>query len=333
MNTHARWIHAAALATMFASGARADNLRNVKPGQMIPSFSLATLSGGRIGSDDLEGKVVILVFLSAEQHSSEQAALSAQTVFRELRRDDLALVYVTADVARAPYFRQLRDRTGQHGPLGLDFGRELYGALGLIVLPTTVVIDRQGRLAHVISVYKSDYEHVLRAYARHALGLIDDDRLRRDLETPTVARDRLRDRIALHRAAAGVLRKSGLPADAENELRTALAIDPDDAATRLDLASLLIETGRVKDAAVIVSAVLQQNPDHRRGTLLHGVVLYYDGDLARAEEVLTQALVLNPDPVYTHYYLGLIYEKTGDSTRALEHYREALSRLLEDRPM
>ncbi len=56
MNTHARWIHAAALATMlatmFASGARADDLRNVKPGQMIPSFSLATLSGGRVGSDE-----------------------------------------------------------------------------------------------------------------------------------------------------------------------------------------------------------------------------------------------------------------------------------------
>jgi tetratricopeptide (TPR) repeat protein len=188
-------------------------------------------------------------------------------------------------------------------------------------------------LAHVISSYKSDYEHVLRAYAEHALGDLDDEALERRLETQPLRRDRPEDRIARHRATAEILRQTGLPEGAEKELLAALAIDPAHADTRLDLAAMLLATERLEEAEEIVDAVLKANPEHRRARLLHGVVLYHAGELDEAATVLREALLLNPDPVHTHYYLGLIYEKKGDTTRALEHYREALKRLLKDRSL
>ncbi|MHC4427288.1 MAG: TlpA disulfide reductase family protein [Planctomycetota bacterium] len=312
---------------------RADKLRNIAPGEAIPDFSLPALDGTRIGRAELEGKVVILVFLAGEQKSSEGAAATAHDVWRSLRHDDLALVYVSADTVQAPYFRRQRDATGVHEPFGLDFDRTLYGGLGLIVVPTTIVIDRDWRLAHVISSYKSDYEHVLRAYAEHALGDLDDEALERRLETQPLRRDRPEDRIARHRATAEILRQTGPPEGAEKELLAALAIDPAHADTRLDLAALLLATERREEAEEIVDAVLKANPEHRRARLLHGVVLYHAGELDEAATVLREALLLNPDPVHTHYYLGLIYEKKGDTTRALEHYREALKRLLKDRSL
>ncbi|MHC4413755.1 MAG: peroxiredoxin family protein [Planctomycetota bacterium] len=312
---------------------RADHLRNVKPGQEMPVFSLPTLRGGTISASDLKGKTVILVFLSAQQRNSEDAAASARSVHRDLGHEDVALVFVTADTARTPYFRHLRDATGFREPLGLDFDRGLYGDAGLIVLPTTIVIDRDWKLAHVISAYKSDYEHVLEACVRHALGLISDDELEGRLKTETFRRNRPLDKVARHRAAAKLLRKSGLLDDAENELRAALQIDPNDAQTRLDLASLCLAADRVAEADEVVAGVLEADPHHLRGKLIYGIVLYRGECLDEAEQVLREALVLNPDPAPAHYYLGLILERKGETTDALEHYKQSLARLLKDRPL
>jgi tetratricopeptide (TPR) repeat protein len=335
MNRLFRPICAAALAAMIpiSPSARADELRNVKLGDQVPDFQLPTMAGEPIGRADLEGKTVILVFLSAQQRSSESAAASAFAVYRALHHDDLALVFVTADTAHTAYFRQLRDKTNQHEPLGLDFERTLYGQLGLIVLPTTILVDKQWKLAHVISSCRSDYEHVLRSYAQHTLGVIDDDQLQRELETESFRRDRPADRIARHRAAARILWKSGMLADVENELRAALDIDPHHADAQLDLAALCLARGQVAEAGEIVDEVLTANPYHRRGRLMYGVVLYRADKLVEAELALREALVLNPDPAQTHYYLGLIYEKKGETAKALEHYRESLARLMEDRPL
>ncbi len=335
MNRLFRPICAAALAAMIpiCPAARADELRNTKLGDQVPDFQLPTMAGETIGRADLEGKAVILVFLSAQQRSSESAAASGLAVYRALHHDDLALVFVTADTAHTAYFRQHRDKTNQHEPLGLDFERALYGQLGLIVLPTTILVDRDWKLAHVISSYRSDYEHVLMSYARHTLGVIDDDQLRRELETESFRPVRPADRIARHRAAARILRKSGMLADVENELRAALDIDPHHADTQLDLAALYLARGQVTEAGEIVDDVLAANPYHRRGKLMYGVVLYRADKLDEAELALREALVLNPDPAQTHYYLGLIYEKKGDTAKALEHYRQSLARLMEDRPL
>ncbi len=47
--------------------------------------------------------------------------------------------------------------------------------------------------------------------------------------------------------------------------------------------------------------------------------------------LLTAALVMNPDPVRANYYLGQLYEQKGDHKRAMEHYREALKRIMKER--
>ncbi|MFG0253464.1 MAG: TlpA disulfide reductase family protein, partial [Phycisphaerales bacterium JB038] len=140
--------------------ARADSLRNLKPGQEVPAYALRTIDDQIVESEKLKGQVVVVVYLSAEQKSSESAALSAHTMVQEMRNKEVELLLVTADAAKTDYFRAWRDRAGVHEPLALDLKRDLYGQLGLIVLPTTLVIDAEGRLAHVISSYKTNYEHV-----------------------------------------------------------------------------------------------------------------------------------------------------------------------------
>lgn len=324
---------ACCLAALAAGRADADELRHTKPGQPIPDFSLPTLDGEGLGSADLRGRTVVLVFLSARQRQSEEAAAAAAAVWRELHDNDLSLVFATADTGETGWFRRLRATGDVRQPILLDAERRLYGGLGLIVLPTTIVIDPDWKLTHVISSYKADYKHVLTAYIEHAMGRMSDEELQRRLETSSFDRDRPEDRIARHRAAARILRESGLAAEAEKELRAALEIEAAHDDARLDLAALLIDQDRLDEATALVEEVLQTNPGHRRGRLVYGVVLYHRGKLDQAEAVLSETLLVNPDPVQNHYYLGLIYERKGDQAKALYHYKHALSRLLQDRPL
>jgi tetratricopeptide (TPR) repeat protein len=318
------------LALAWAAAALADRLRNVEPGKPVPSFSLKTLDGTNLATDSMKSKVLLLVFVSAEQRSSEETAIEAHKVFRDIRHDDLKLVFVTADVDRGNYFRPFRDKAGIHEPLALDPNRDFYGRLGLIVAPTTIIVGRDGNLAHVIAGHKSDYAHVLDTHARQALGLIDDAEAKKRLEVEKFQPDRLSDRAARHRAAARLLREKGLLADAENELKSALGVDPGNTEAGLDLASLYLFQKKNAEADKLIGEVLQADPNNRRGKLMRGIVLFKSNKLDAAETLLKESLLLNPDPARSNYYLGLLYEKKGDKDKALKHYREALSRLLDE---
>jgi tetratricopeptide (TPR) repeat protein len=311
----------------------ADELRTLKRGQEVPDLTLPTLAGEQVALRDQRGKVLVLVFLSARQRSSEKAAVSAHQIVQKFRPGDISLLFATADAAQSAYFRAQRDRDNVHEPLMIDFERKLYGGLGLIVMPTTIVVDREGKLLHVISAYRSDYEHVLETYIRHGLGELDEGQLEKALESATFQHNRAQDRIARHRAAARLLRENSLFDDARNELEAALAIKADDDETLLDLASLDLAQKRIDEAAGIVDSVLKDEPRHRRARLMRGIILFKTEHYDEAERVLTEALSLNPDPVQILYYLGRIHERRGDTAKAAEYYRRALERLLEDRPI
>lgn len=315
-----------------SAAAAADDLRVIKRGEAVPPYSLKALSGPNLDNASNRERACIIVYLSAQQVSSTRAAVDSQQVATALRRSDLELQHITADVAQANWFREFRDSASVRAPLGLDFDRVFYGQLGVIVLPTTIVVDAQGRLRHVIAGYKPDYAHVLEACSRHALGLLNDAQLDEALKAKGFNRDTPADRAARHRAAAGLLRERGLLDDAEKELRKAIEIDPQGVDSRLDLASLCIALRRFDEAEALVSETVKIEADNRRAKLLRGMLAYHAGRLDEAEKTLTESLVLNTDPARTHYYLGLIYEAKKNADKALEHYRQALERLLGEKP-
>ena len=162
----------AAAASSMAPG-RADDLRNVRRGEPVPAYQLPTISGASFTSDAFADKVVVMVCLSAEQRRSELAAMDSASVVAGLDAEDVQLVHVTADAIHKSYFEKFRVDRRITAPLAFDADRALFANLGLIVYPTTLVIDREGKLAHVISLHGGDYKHSLDAYIRHALGQIN----------------------------------------------------------------------------------------------------------------------------------------------------------------
>jgi tetratricopeptide (TPR) repeat protein len=309
----------------------ADQLRNVKPGEVLPPLDTAGLDGKPIQSTDATGKVLVLVYLSARQKQSEEAIASAHRVISNLGNPLVRLVYLSADVSEADYFRQLRDRVMAHEPFALDDGRNYYGQLGLIVFPTTIIADKEGKLRHVLASWTRDYEYQLEMYCRHTAGEFDEAELTRRLESKPAEKDDLRSRAERHRAVAGILRDKGMADAALSELEQALAVDPGYADAIVDAADILVGQGKLDDAEQRILGLLAAQPDHHGAKLILGLIQLRRERLDEAEKLLTEALAVNPDPIRAHYYLGQLYERRGDFKLAAEHYREALHRALKER--
>ena len=330
-----KWIGILAVAATAVLGgacsARAsDELRGLKPGEKLPEFELATVKGGTVGNQQWQDRVLVLVYLSAEQRNSERAAVDAERIVDGLEGRPVTLVFVTADVVYRSYFEKYFAEAELSSELALDGQRLLYSRLGLFVFPTTLVVDAEGRLSHVLSTRGTDYPHVLESYVLHALGDLSNDELKEKLTARSFDRGSPKSLAARHRAAARLLREKGLLDGAEQELRSALKLDGESVHTRLDLADLCLILGRTEECERIVDQVLGVDPRHRRARSLKGIVLFKKGKLDEAEAILTEALELNADPARTHYYLGQVYEQQGDQKKAIQQYRMAISRLLKE---
>ena len=315
----------------FAAGARdsqPDRVRKIDLGAPMPDWSLTTLQGETLESSALAGQVVVLVYLAAGQRNSEKALEEADQIVSRLGKENLNLVFVTADLGQRDHLATFLQETGIERPLAFDEQRELYGKLGLVVFPTTLVIDRKGSLIHVISTRRTSYSYVLDAYVRHALGSLDDDTLKEQLSAQNIGLASPQSIAARHKAVARLLWDKGLLDGARRELEKGLELDPENVHIRLDLADLHLQNRALTECLAIVDAVLEKDPSHRRALLLRGIALFEGGQLDEAHSVLESALILNPDPVRAYYYLGRVHEQRGELKEAIEQYREALQRTL-----
>ncbi|MCC6678513.1 MAG: tetratricopeptide repeat protein [Phycisphaerales bacterium] len=313
-----------------APPARADELRNVRKGEPVPALKLPGIAGDMLDSETWKGSVAVIVCLSAEQRSSELAAMESRDVVRQFQADNVRLVHVTADVVQKAYFQRFREERSLDVPLALDADRGFYAKLGLIVLPTTIVMSPEGKLAHVISLRGPDYAHILEVYIQHTLGKLTDAQLEEQLKARASASGSPKSQASTHRAAARYLREKGQLDAARDELVKARDLDPTSPDILLDLADLSLATSQLDEADKLVSTVLEAQPENRRAKQIKGIALYRRGRLADAEPVLLEALNLNPEPQRIHYYLGRIYEQQGQTAKALEHYREALRRFVNE---
>lgn len=313
-----------------SSLAGADDLRNVKRGEAMPNYKLPAIGGAIIDSAADKGSVVVITCLSAEQRRSELVATESMQVIRDMSSENVHLIHVTADAVQKPYFEKFRQDKSITAPLAFDTERTLYGKLGIIAFPTTIIVNKDGMLDSVILLHGSDYKLQLDAHIRHALGKLND----KDLEEKLAARPAEvaspRSAAAAHRSLARLMRERGEIDAARKELSKGLELDPSNQEIELDLADLEIATGNIDGADVMLQRVLQSQPEHRRAKQLKGIALFRRGNLDEALTVLQDSLALNPSPELAHYYLGRIYEQKGNKDQALAQYHLALKHFVHE---
>ena len=302
--------------------------RNIKVGDPIGTLELSDLDGKAIDAAKWIGSPSVWIFVSAEQVSSETALKDLQTVLDSLVGSNIKAVALTSDAARVPYFRQLRTRGRIRIPIVLDVGRTIYGRIGVIVLPTTLIIDKDGKVYHILSGHNLAYKKELSAHLSFLAGRINVAELKRRLTTTQPARDPARERAERLCRSAEIMIRRGLPGGAAADLRRAIEADPNYLPAYVRLAELETAKDDYAAAEKLIDAVRKIEPSNRHAKLVLGVVRFHQKRLDDAKALLEEALLLNPDPVKTRYWLGRVYEAMGDPEKAAAQFRAAVENML-----
>ena len=120
------------------------------------------------------------------------------------------------------------------------------------------------------------------------------------------------------------LAQGGSPEEAVSHLRQALTIDPTFASAQNTLGNILANAGESDKAIEHFRRALQSNPKSAMTYYNLGRVLAKRGDLDEAIEYYQKALVLNPLDPDVHNNLGLVFQSQGRLQEAAAQFNDAL---------
>jgi len=148
---------------------------------------------------------------------------------------------------------------------------------------------------------------------------------------PAEAAEEFRAAIAIqpdspetHANLGNALEALGRAGEARQEFAAALRIDPGFAGGHYDLGLSLLRAGRLDDAAGEFRSALQFDPGHASARNNLGLALAASGRLPEAMEQYRLALKLDPELPEAHLNLGNGFFRLGRLDEAVGEYREAL---------
>ncbi len=121
-------------------------------GAPAPDFRVTALDGRTFQLSQARGKVVALYFAAAWCPTCVPEARAWTSIYQQDRARGLEVVMLDVDTSEgAPQWADFRQRSGNGAQLwALDKGLQIASAYGITSLETSIIIDRQGRIAYRI---------------------------------------------------------------------------------------------------------------------------------------------------------------------------------------
>lgn len=113
--------------------------------------------------------------------------------------------------------------------------------------------------------------------------------------------------------------------DAERELRTALALDPDNTHLQLLLSICLFEQDKIEEAESSIQMVIHQEPDNDYALYILAKVKLIQEEDKQAESLLKNAVQLAPNEPEYYGLLASIYLQKKDFSKALNFAEQGLA--------
>ena len=139
---------------LFAALAIAVTLTAATPGAPVaPDFRLANRAGGEVSLAALRGQVVMINFWASWCGPCRQEFPALDAVYRKYKPMGFTLVGINVESEKADAERFLGQRPVTF-PILFDPDNRVSGSYGVKAMPTTVLVDRQGRVRWQHMAYK-----------------------------------------------------------------------------------------------------------------------------------------------------------------------------------
>jgi tetratricopeptide (TPR) repeat protein len=131
--------------------------------------------------------------------------------------------------------------------------------------------------------------------------------------------------VTVHIQRGAELEKVGKIEEAIREHEAALAIDPGNVQTHVNLITLYGRSGNPAKAKQQFEEAIKLNAGRSDAWYDYGVLLFGERDYTGAEQAFRRALAINPSYAEAHNNLGAIYEQQGRIDDAAGEFREAIA--------
>ncbi|MBI4825140.1 MAG: redoxin domain-containing protein [Nitrospirae bacterium] len=296
---------------------------NIAVGEEAPDFILKSLTGEFVSLNEYRGKIVVLVYWNPEQKRSFLALKDGQYLFSNYKQKGVQVLSIIPESEDYTDARKILADNGIEFPVLIDKDRKVFGIYEVRVYPSTLIINKDGKVAYNIPGHSLSYKFTTEGYLKFMLGEIREEGLsdmlnplKEGIDESAVAAERNYN-LALNFAEAGLIDL------AISTAKKSLDAKPDFLKSNILIGFLSLRTNDADSAVQEFNKALEIDPlSHDAKTGL-GEALIVKGDLDKAIKILSDTTQGSPNPQRTSYELGKAYELKGEQDRAIEMYRKA----------
>jgi Tfp pilus assembly protein PilF/peroxiredoxin len=342
----------------FVCSAQAQAL--LQTGSQAPAFSLGSVEGKDVSLSGISENKVVLVFWSTWSANSKKALLRFEEFHRKYKDRGIRIVGINADNQtispedRENITKMVKD-LGITFPVLFDRGLETFREYGIIALPSTVVIV-DGKIDYelpglplvgteemfdylltlvgekprteVVPKYQPQHDAIADANLARAFMKKNMNMMAYPLFREAIEKD---SKYMLPYVQLGKLYEAdGDNSQAEETLRKALSMEPENVAVMTELGYLLCKSGKIKDAVDLLGKAAKMGsytPSH----YYLAYALGKDGKMRESLAAFDTALSLNPFDYRIYLLRAETYENNQKLKEAAADYRKALELLLQIR--
>ncbi len=142
----------------------------IAPGALAPDFTLRTLGGPNLRLQEQRGRVVLVNFWATWCAPCRQEMPHLSKLYDKYGSSGFVLLGVNVDDDTRNAV-DLATKLGLKFPVSLDSDKKVSRLYDLSAMPSTVLIDREGRVRYVHRGYKDGYEDT---YDQQIRGLLKE---------------------------------------------------------------------------------------------------------------------------------------------------------------
>lgn len=302
--------------------------RGFDEGAVVPDVSFKGVKdpGKSFAFAELKGKPFLVILWGADipekaEHSAKiLAEVERLTPF--LKQRDVRLISVNAQGDEAARIDEVLSLSKSSLEVYTDPGQQAYATLGIFVLPTVLLVDKDGKAAAGLG-YSRDLQDRLKGAVEIMLGEKTVAQVEAELR-PEMAEASDQEKGGRRHYDFGlVMLRRGQIDNAIREFGKAVEIDPKMSEAHLELGCLYLGKKQLPEAEKAINQALAADPGSVRGKACRGELKRLKGQTAEALQELQALVAADPDNYEAFYYLGRVYEDQKQDKEAMTAYKNA----------
>ncbi|WP_456369794.1 redoxin domain-containing protein [Thermodesulfatator atlanticus] len=299
--------------------------RNIKEGDTLPDFCVTSYGDSAQFCSKTIDKITIMIFWGADIPLKEKRSIKTFKAFEkiknELQKRNIKIIAINVQNDPKEKVKDIIQKNKISFPMFWDKEREAYKKLGIYVIPSVLIIDKNKKVITGIG-YTRKIAQITLGEIKVYLKEQTKEELERELHPEIKKKRASLIKAKRHLAMGKVLLKRNLPQRAIAEFKKALEIDKNLPEAHIYLGCSYIQLGKVDEGIKELELGLKSKET------IEGLICLAKAKatIGQTEEAIAdlESLILrnqrNPELFFT---LGELYEKKQNFKKAAEAYKKA----------